>query len=306
MRTRLLPPAGRSSRGLLAAAAALLAALVAGGCMGGVKSGRRAPIVDEAPPVSRGPSRAPSYPANSAPVVVNDREVGRLTPEDFEEFNRAWVLFVKKDRAWPIARDAWLAHGGAAPYVLSENLLRYFMSATVYGKREDLNRIAVSAQKAGEPAVGYFAGLLRLDTIPLQKPIVRQDSAGKEKTLTEWHNDDVTRQQLAYVIAAIGPPAVPLLTTPAYLHADSPSARRYVMYALGRIGSDAAVDAVAQALSSPDWQERGSAAKALGLAIAFTKSERARSHLQRVKSDPDPFVRRKAEEALAGKTKGEF
>ena len=309
----------RSSFGL-----GVLAAVLLGGCVGGARSGRRpalggtgsgtadggvadapapgpgaGPAARPSPPVARstGPSRA---------VFAGTREVGRLTKEDFEEFNRAWVLFVRKDRAWPEARERWLARGGAAPYVLSENLLRYFVSATAYGDRRDLNWIAVSAQKAGEPAVAYFADLLVLDKRPLAEPVVVKDSDGHPRTLTDWQNDDVTRQQLAYVLAAIGPPAVPRLVTPPFLHAQSPSARRYIMYALGRIGTDEAVDAVATMLSEPEWQDRGSAAKALGLAIVFTKSERARPPLQRALSDPDEFVRKKAREGLDGKTKSEF
>jgi len=293
---------------------ALLATLFLSGCVGGVRSGRRPP-----PPVpgsggvaSTGPAAAPARPVAARPpdrsrsFFAGTRDVGRLTPEDFEDFNRAWVLFVRKDRAWPEAREKWLARGGAAPYVLSENLLRYFMSATAYGNRKDLSWIAVSAQKAGEPAVAYFADLLVLDTRPLSEPVVVKDSDGHPRTLSTWQNDDVTRQHLAYILAAIGAPAVPRLSTPPFLHAASSSARRYVMYALGRIGTDEAVDAVATMLSERDWQDRGSAAKALGLAIAFAKSERARIPLQRALADPDDFVRKKAREALDGKTKSEF
>jgi len=310
----------RSSLGLGLPTAVLLCVVLLGGCVGGARSGRRPALggtgtgtdpgtVAGAP--APGPGARPAPPSARAPapsraVFAGTREVGRLTKEDFDEFNRAWVLFVRKDRAWPEARDKWLARGGAAPYVLSENLLRYFVSATAYGDRRDLNWIAVSAQKAGEPAVAYFADLLVLDKRPLAEPVVVKDSDGHPRTLTDWQNDDVTRQQLAYVLAAIGPPAVPRLVTPPFLHAQSPSARRYILYALGRIGTDEAVDAVATMLSEPDWQDRGSAAKALGLAIVFAKSERARPPLQRALSDPDEFVRKKAREALDGKTKSEF
>jgi HEAT repeat protein len=110
---------------------------------------------------------------------------------------------------------------------------------------------------------------------------------------------------LAAILAAIGEPAVPTLTADAYLRQSSSSARRYVMKALGRVGSDRAVDALASMLSAADWQDRGVAASALGVALAFRKNERARPALERARGDPDEFVRRKVEEALAGKTKDE-
>ena len=40
--------------------------------------------------------------------------------------------------------------------------------------------------------------------------------------------------------------------------------------------------------------------------LAYRKNERARSYLERRKDDPDPFVRKKVEEALEGKTKADF
>ena len=129
-------------------------------------------------------------------------------------------------------------------------------------------------------------------------------SDGRERQVTVFLNDDVTRQHLALVLASIGKPAVPRLSSPPFLHAAAPSARRYVMYALGRIATDEAVDAVATMLSSAEWQDRGSAAKAL--VFALLTNARAKAPLERAKGDPDPYVRKKAGEALEGRTKGEF
>ena len=79
-----------------------------------------------------------------------------------------------------------------------------------------------------------------------------------------------------------------------------------MLAALGRIGNDAAVDAVTGVLSSTDWQDRGYAAKALGFALNYKKNARARAPLERAMTDPDDFVRKKAKEGLDGKTKSEF
>jgi hypothetical protein len=242
----------------------------------------------------------PAPPARPAPPPAARRVEG-LSKADFEEFNRAWLLFVKEDSRWPIARDTWLARGGSAPYVLAENLLRYFMSATVHGGPRHVERVAENAKVAGEPAVAYFATLLVTDARPLPKPVTVSGPDGTKKTYTHWKNDDLIRQQTALVLAAIGPAAVPTLASPPYLRAPSAASRRYVAYALGRIGTDEAVDAVGTLLSAPDWQERGAAVKALG--FAALSNERARTHLQRAAKDPDPFVRKKAEEALAGKVR---
>jgi len=270
------------------------------------------------------PAAAPSEPARTAPaapavplaaapvegstpIFVENREVGRLTPADFAEFNRIWALFVAKDKAWPAGRDAWIARGGAAPFVLSENLFRYFLSATAYGQRADIYRVAENARAAGEPAVGYFGNLLIRDTWPLHRPIVVKQADGTSREVREWTNDDITRQHLTIILAAIGEPSVPRLTTEPYIHAAIPSARHYVLAALGRIGTDAAVAAAAQTLAtSADWQDRGYAAKALGFALNFKKNLKARAPLERALSDPDEFVRKKAKEGLDGKTKSEF
>ena len=173
-----------------------------------------------------------------SPVVLEDRYVHAVSPQDFAEFKAAWVLFLRKDRAWPEARDRWLRKGGAAPNVLAENLLRYFMHATAYGDRHDLNWVAASAQKVGEPAVGYFGSLLLLDERPLDRPVAYKASDGTPVELRVWRNDDVTRRDLSSILAAIGEPAVATLSTDVYLRQSSAHARRYVMRALGRIGSD--------------------------------------------------------------------
>jgi len=270
------------------------------------------PTVPPATPFRATPSSPPAPLAaapveGSTPIFVENREVGRLTRADFAEFNRIWALFVAKDRAWPPARDAWIARGGAAPFVLSENLFRYFLSATAWGQRADIYRIAESARAAGEPAVGYFGNLLIRDTWPLNKPIVVAQSDGTRREVREWTNDDVTRQHLTIILATIGEPAVPRLTSEPYIRSPIPSARHYVLAALGRIGTDAAVAATANTLATAaDWQDRGYAAKALGFSLNFKKNVRAKAPLEKALSDPDEFVRKKAREGLDGKTKSEF
>lgn len=270
-----------------------------------------APAVSARPLPTPGPTLPPApltaVPVEgSTPIFVDDREVGRLTRADFAAFNAAWAQFVAKDRLWPASRDAWVARGGAAPFVLAENLFRYFLSATAWGQRSDIYRIAESARACGEAAVGYFGNLLIRDTWPLKEPITARQSDGTTKTFKEWTNDDVTRQHLTIILASIGEPAVARLSSEPYIRSPLASARHYVLAALGRIGSDAAVDVVASMLSSSDWQDRGYAAKALGFALNFKKNVRARAPLERALADPDEFVRKKAKEGLDGKTKSEF
>lgn len=144
------------------------------------------------------------------------------------------------------------------------------------------------------------------DSWPLKEPVFVVQSDGTRKEFREWTNDDVTRQHLTIIVASIGEPAVARLSSAPYLDAPLPSARHYVLAALGRIGTDAAVDAITRRLSSADWQDRGYAAKALGFALNFKKNARARAPLERAASDPDDFVRRKAKEGLEGRTKSEF
>jgi hypothetical protein len=313
-----------------ARAALLVLALAAGtsSCRTGARTGvTPADLLPAAPaapaePPARAPAAAvpaapvsppaPFVPAPTAvaesdegiPLYVDGRDVGRLRREDWAAFNGAWALFVRDDRAWPQARDAWLRRGGAAPYVLAENLLRYFWSATKRRYRDEVARVGREAALVGEPAVGYFGNFLVLDSWPLKQPVRVTSSTGEVRVVHEWENDDVTRRDLAIVLAAIGPPAVPKLTSEPFLRAKTPSARRYVLYALGRIATDVSVDAVTSALADPSWQVRGEATAALGMALP--KNARARPALERASQDPDPFVRRQAAKALAGKGVTDF
>jgi hypothetical protein len=297
-----------TSRALLLA----LVAAVAGGCRAGARAERFAALdaagaqgggAPASAPEPVRPADAPIDPA-SRRVVVESREVGVLTARDAAELAAAWRLFVARDPRWKDARTAWLARGGAAPYVLAENLLRYFWSATKWRGREEVLRVAESARAVGEPAVGYFVNVLVLDSWPLDHPVVVPQSDGTSREIRVWVNDDVTRQHVALVLARIGAPAVPRLSAPAVLGAAAPSARRYALYALGSIATDPAVAAVEAALASGDWQDRASAAKALGFALP--RNPKARAPLERAAKDPDAFVRKKAEEALSGKSKAEF
>jgi len=252
----------------------------------------------------------PAAPAGPSPVGQG-RGAPALAPAEAASLEESWRLFVLKDPRWPAAREAWIARGGPATQLLAENLFRYFWSASNLGRRAEVTRVAYEAAAVGEPAVAYFVKPLVTDRWPLKEPVTAQvfnsDNPKQPltKTFTHYDIDDVTRQHAAQVLAAIGPAAVPAVAAPGVLEGPVPSGRRYAAYALGAIGSDDAVDAVARVLrTGATWQERGAAAKALGFALR--KNTRARGPLEAARSDPDRFVREKAEEALAGRTKIEW
>lgn len=248
-----------------------------------------------------------------AQTVADGRQVkaSELSRDDVRELELAWQLFVAKDPRWPAARDQWLARGGAAPYMLSENLFRYFWSASRFNKRAEITRVAYEAKVVGEPAVAYFTKPLVTDLWPLKKPVTvkvpNPDNLKKPitKTFSHYDIDDMTRQHAAQVLAGIGEPAVPTLTSSAVMNSPIDSAPTYAAYALGAIGSDSAVRALGRMVrSGRTWRDRGAAAKGLGLALR--KNPNAKPHLEAARNDPDKFVRKKAEEALQGKTTVEF
>jgi hypothetical protein len=237
-------------------------------------------------------------------------DVGALTAADTDEMQRAWRLFVELDPRWARARDAWVAKGPAARQVLAENLFRYFWSASKVMKKDGVLRVGQEAASVPDEATVLFGDLLALDKWPLSEATTARvfdpDNATRPGTVTVTHLaiDDVTRQNAALVMALIGPKAVPVLSRPEILGAPRPSARTYAFYALGTIGDDAAVATLERALAGGgDWKDRGAAAKALGFAL--TRNERARAPLERAAQDPDAFVRKKAEEALQGKSRWE-
>ena len=243
---------------------------------------------------------------DSRRVAVSD-----LTPGEREEITRAWSQFVNHSPLWRISLRSLVERGGAAPYVLSENLFLHFFKASLHGAKAEINRVAGSVRVIGEPAVAYFAKPLVEDLVPLGRAVVAEvtdptnPEARIKKTFHHFQIDDFTRRDAARVLAAIGAPAVPMLASDKLLKQARPSGRRYAAFALGRIGDDAAVAALSGMLdSAEDWQDRAAAAKGLGAAL--TNNPAARAPLERASTDADPFVRKKAGEALAGRTRLPF
>lgn len=246
-------------------------------------------------------------PISAAPRMGDDRrvDVSSLSAEDRRQFELAWNHFQRRSAVWPLYRDEWLKRGGAAPYVMSERLFGHFFQAALVGRKGELPRVAETAEVIGGPAVAYFAKALVTDSWPLKKPITTEvmdpdDLNGRiKKTFHKFVMDDETRRWTAGVLAAIGDPAVPTLSSSQVLRRAHKTSRRYAAYALGRIGSQGAVDAlVVMIQSSPNWEDRAAAATALGQAVE--ESTRAREVLlQAAETDTDRFVRKKANRALA-------
>ncbi len=245
---------------------------------------------------------------------VGDRRVvqgSKLGARDMAAFKRAWKLFLAKSPRWEDSRDDWLERGGAAPYVLSENLFRYFWSASLHGKTKEVDRVVENAAIIGEPAVAYFAKPLATDKVELPRPVEVEeedpDDHRKMRTRTIRHMqiDDTTRRDAARVLVAIGPPALAELQRPAILRRGRPAARRYAAIAMGKIGTPEAVEVLTDLVrTEDDFQIRAAAVKGLGAALK--NNESARAPLEEATRDKDRFVRRKAEEALAGKSKLPF
>jgi HEAT repeat protein len=226
-----------------------------------------------------------------------------LTADDKRAFTDAWRHFLDRSPLWPSRRRAWLARGGAADQVLAENLFRYFWAMSFQARADEVDRVAREASHVGAVAVPYFGRPLVVDSIPLKEPLrvkVEDPDDPKKshfKMVSELQMDDITRRDAATVLGEIGEPAVPLLARDDVLVTGRPATRRHAARALGRIGSDAAVDAlVAVLVRGTDWQDRAAIVAGLGAALPHP---RARAALEQARQDSDPFVRRKAEEALA-------
>jgi len=302
-------PSAFICRHVLLLASLLLWGCALGGCSGdGTSQG-------ETSPRSGRRAAAPDATAVETPNIrVGDErkiDVAALSQLERREIERAWAQFVNRSPLWPVTLRTIVHRGGAGPYVVSENLFRHFFKASIYAKKGEIRRVARSAAIIGEPAAAYFAKPLVADLVPLGKAVVAEvpdpnDPKSRiKKTFHHFQIDDFTRRDAAMVLAAIGAPAVPTLASPALLHRARPSGRRYAAFALGKIGTDPAVDALDRFLAqSPDWQDRAAAVQALGAALR--KNRRAEVPLGRALHDPDAFVRKKAVEALAGRTRLPF
>lgn len=238
-------------------------------------------------------------------------DIQALTPGDMVEMQRAWRLFVEQDPRWPAARATWVAKGPAARQVLAENLFRYFWSASTLMRKDGVLRVGQEVSHVPEEGTLLFGELLALERWPLREAtqalVFDPDNATRPGVATYTHLgiDDMTRQYAAMVLAVAGPASVPVLSRPEILGGPRPVARTQAYYALGTIGNDAALAVLQRELASArDWQQRGAAVKALGLAMP--RNPAARPLVEGCLADPDPFVRRKAEEALAGRTRWEM
>ncbi len=298
-------PNGTSPHSGLAACLLLGLCLFLGACAGDAANG--------------GGSRTRAEPPDAEVPDVTDIRVGddrevdvsALSQLERREIERAWAQFLNHSPLWTVTLRTIVQRGGAGPYVVSENLFRHFFRASIYSKKGEILRVARSAAVIGEPAVAYFAKPLVADLVPLGKAVVAEvpdpdDPKSRiKKTFHHFQIDDFTRRDAARVLVAIGPPAVPTLASPALLHRARASGRRYAAFALGRIGNDAAVDALIGFLAqATDWQDRAAAVQALGAALR--KNRRAQAPLEQALGDSDAFVRKKADEALAGRTRLPF
>jgi hypothetical protein len=251
--------------------------------------------------------------APRGPRVGDERavKVSELSALDRRQIEQAWEQFLARSPLWRISLRGIVDRGGAGPYVLSENLFRHFFTASIYSQKAEIDRVAQSAAVIGEPAVAYFAKPLVSDLVPLGKPVVAEvpdpndPQARIKKTFNHFQIDDFIRRDAARVLVAIGAPAVATLSSDAVLKQARPSGRRYAAFALGQIATDEAVAVLGRLLAQEaDWQDRAAAAKALG--VALPRNQAARPLLERALRDPDDFVRRKADEALAGRSKLPF
>ncbi len=270
-------------------------------CSGGGGAARSGAGPQAARPAAGDPNR----------IQVGDTrqiEVSKLSPAQQREIQAAWQQFLAKSPLWRISLFSIMEKGGAGPYVLSENLFRYFFQASLHNQKAEIERVAQSAAMIGEPAVAYFAKPLVEDLVPLGKPVTAsvpdpEDPKKRvQKTFHHFQIDDFTRRHAAKVLARIGAPSVATLSSPALLQQARPSGRRYAAFALGLIGTDEAVAALTRHYdSTTDWQDRAAAVKALGAALATNPG--ARTTLERALQDQDRFVREQADRALAGRTR---
>ena len=254
------------------------------------------------------PDRAAADPDRIQVGDARTVEVSKLSRAEQAEIQQAWAQFLANSPLWRISLFSIVERGGAGPYVLSENLFRHFFQASLYNQKAEISRVARSAAMIGEPAVAYFAKPLVEDLVPLGKPVearVPDPDDPKSRITKTFHHfqiDDFTRRHAAKVLVVIGEPAVPTLSSPALLRDARPSGRRYAAFALGRIGSPAAVEALTRHYdSAPDWQDRAAAVQALGAALETTPA--ARATLERALQDGDRFVREQADRALAGRVR---
>jgi HEAT repeat protein len=192
--------------------------------------------------------------------------------QNAEHLRGYWVLYQKDDPGWPEAKRLWLTLGQPDSWLLVENLLREMIISADHGDAARSARARTELGKIADVSVPYLVEALN-------------------------QGDNVTKRHCADVLVSIGKPAAAPLA--AGLSGLEPEGRREAAAALGRIGDPAAIPALVEvSRGDPEWKVRAAASESLGV-FASSAPAAEESLARSVSSDPDPFVRRKAAEALA-------
>jgi HEAT repeat protein len=211
-----------------------------------------------------------------APAARAETAAAPSAPSPHSETLRGyWRLYKTDDAGWPAAREAWLALGQGDSWILVENLVAEIVRSSDAGDARALSRARREIASIPGPAVPFLVEALE-------------------------HGDNVTRRHCADALVAIGAPAVPAIT--GRLSSYGPPARRSAVALLGEIGDPGAVPALARvAAADAEWTVRAEAVGALARFLPATEAAE-RAIAEPLPGDADPFVRRKAAEALAAGT----
>ncbi|MHC4970822.1 MAG: HEAT repeat domain-containing protein [Planctomycetota bacterium] len=215
------------------------------------------------------------------------RTVPRATDKEIREFQRIWELFRRNDKRWPLERDRFKRRGDAAAYLLAGYVLAYYTNANI--ARERVPKHVVRAKNevvaVGEPCVPLLIDMMVLDKIPVTK-------GGKTDA---WIPDDITRQDCLDMLERIGAPAVPPLLKTIGRKDLGVKGRRLTALALGGTRDARAYGVLVDLLKNdPSWQVRADAASGLG---KLGDRRAARPLAEAIRTDPDPSVVRRADQA---------
>ena len=217
-------------------------------------------------------------------VTDAKKKFAAATKPEFEDFQRIWELYRKKDPRWPRERDRFKLRSEGAANLMAGIFLKYYMEVNAERARRPRELVAVKNEivAVGEPCAPYLVDLMVLDRI-------------KRTDGETFYTDDITRGDCMDMLERMRGVSVPYLLRALGRKDLSPKGRRLIASTLGGTRDPRVFDPLVHLLKDdPSWQVRADAAEGLGK----LGERRAIPVLnQAIMSDKDPEVRKRANKA---------
>lgn len=224
---------------------------------------------------------------------------GRRVPATLDTFPAETQTFMKtalrqfsaQDPTWQSTRREWLALGARESDFLVQLIWGALLAGQARNAPDIVERSRSELALIGAPSIPLMAEVLSTGTLAMTDP-----ATGEEVEVTI---DDLQRREAAEVLALVGPVAVPAVID-ALERAGTKGGRRAAVQALGSMGDRGGPGAVAALVACSADPDVTIAVESVYGMRNYHDAE-TRAALLRALAGPEPLVREKAADSLAGR-----